>query len=161
MLNTNGKIIKPKVGLLNLAEALGTVSKACKVMGVSRDTFYRYQAAVEEGGVEAGLERCGARRTWPTGSTSRPRRRWWRRLRSSRRMVSCAPATRCASGGSSSRPVAYAVSGGAMAWRTSSCGWRPGWRPWRGRSTTMRPVGRSRRPIPVIWGPRTRSTSAH
>ena len=53
MLNTNEKIIKHKVGLLNLAEELGNVSKACQVMGVSRDTFYRYQSAVEEGGVEA------------------------------------------------------------------------------------------------------------
>lgn len=46
MLNTNEKIIKHKVGLLNLAEALGNVSKACKVMGLSRDTFYRYKSAV-------------------------------------------------------------------------------------------------------------------
>ncbi len=56
MLNTNEKIIKHKVGLLNLAEELGNVSRACKVMGVSRDTFYRYQAAVEEGGIEALFE---------------------------------------------------------------------------------------------------------
>jgi hypothetical protein len=40
MLNTNEKIIKHKVGLLNLAEELGNVSKACKVMGVSRDTVH-------------------------------------------------------------------------------------------------------------------------
>jgi len=53
MLNSNVKIIKHKVGLLNLAEELCNVSKACKVMGLSRDTFYRYKAAVEEGGVEA------------------------------------------------------------------------------------------------------------
>lgn len=53
MLNTNEKIIKHKVGLLNLAEELNNVSKACKVMGVSRDTFYRYKSAVEEGGVDA------------------------------------------------------------------------------------------------------------
>ena len=33
MLHTNEKIIKPKVGLLNLAEELGNVSKACQVMG--------------------------------------------------------------------------------------------------------------------------------
>jgi len=32
---------------LNLAEELGNVSKACKVMGLSRDTFYRYKAAME------------------------------------------------------------------------------------------------------------------
>ena len=45
-------IIKHKAGLLNLAEELGNVSRACKVMGVSRDTFYRYQELVEEGGIE-------------------------------------------------------------------------------------------------------------
>jgi transposase InsO family protein len=56
MLNTNEKIIKHKVGLLNLAEELGNVSKACKVMGLSRDTFYRYKSAVEEGGVDALFE---------------------------------------------------------------------------------------------------------
>jgi ACT domain-containing protein len=53
VLNTTNKIIKHKVGLLNLAEELGNVSKACKVMGLSRDTFYRYQSAVEEGGMDA------------------------------------------------------------------------------------------------------------
>lgn len=53
MLNTSEKVIKHKVGLLNLAEELGNVSRACKVMGLSRDTFYRYKAAVDEGGVEA------------------------------------------------------------------------------------------------------------
>ena len=53
MLETNQTIIKHKLGLLNLAEELGNVSKACKVMGLSRDTFYRYKAAVDEGGVDA------------------------------------------------------------------------------------------------------------
>lgn len=43
MYHTNNSIIKHKVGLLNLAEELQNVSKACKVMGVSRDTFYRYR----------------------------------------------------------------------------------------------------------------------
>lgn len=56
MLNTTNKIIKHKVGLLNLAEELGNVSKACKVMGLSRDTFYRYKSAVEDGGVDALLD---------------------------------------------------------------------------------------------------------
>ena len=56
MLNTNERVIKHKVGLLDLAEELGDVSKACLVMGLSRDTFYRYQAAVEESGVEALLD---------------------------------------------------------------------------------------------------------
>ena len=53
MLHTNNPIIKHKAGLLNLAEELGNVSKACKVMGVSRDTFYRYQELVEEGGIDS------------------------------------------------------------------------------------------------------------
>ena len=57
MLQCNEKIIKHKVGLLNLAEELGNVSKACQIMGLSRDTFYRYRDAVEGGGVEALLER--------------------------------------------------------------------------------------------------------
>ncbi len=56
-LNTTDKIIKHKTGLLNLAEELGNVSKACQVMGMSRDTFYRYKSAVEDGGVEALFER--------------------------------------------------------------------------------------------------------
>ena len=57
MLHSNERIIKHKLGLLNLAEELGNVSKACKVMGLSRDTFYRYKSAVENGGVEGLLEK--------------------------------------------------------------------------------------------------------
>jgi hypothetical protein len=57
MLQNSEKIIRHKVGLLNLAEELGNVSKACQIMGLSRDTFYRYRSAVEDGGVEALLER--------------------------------------------------------------------------------------------------------
>lgn len=53
MLHGNKSIIKHKVGLLNLAEELGNVSQACRIMGLSRDTFYRYKAAVDEGGVDA------------------------------------------------------------------------------------------------------------
>lgn len=53
MSSFNQNVIRHKIGLLNLAAELGNVSKACKVMGLSRDTFYRYQNAVAEGGVEA------------------------------------------------------------------------------------------------------------
>ena len=53
MSSFNQNVIRHKIGLLNLATELGNVSKACKVMGLSRDTFYRYQNAVAEGGVEA------------------------------------------------------------------------------------------------------------
>ncbi|USE69448.1 IS481 family transposase [Pseudoalteromonas maricaloris] len=61
MLHTNNPIIKHKAGLLNLAEELGNVSKACKMMGVSRDTFYRYQELVDEGGIDALIDK--SRRT--------------------------------------------------------------------------------------------------
>ena len=37
----NHKIVKNRIGLLNLAQELGDVSKACRIMGYSRDTFYR------------------------------------------------------------------------------------------------------------------------
>lgn len=56
-MNTEQKIIKNKIGLLTLAEELGNVSKACKVMGFSRDTFYRYQELVAEGGIENLIEK--------------------------------------------------------------------------------------------------------
>lgn len=57
MLHTNNPIIKHKAGLLNLAEELQNVSKACKIMGVSRDTFYRYQELVETDGLEGLINR--------------------------------------------------------------------------------------------------------
>lgn len=52
----NQNVIKHKTGLLNLAAELGNISKACRIMGFSRDTFYRYQTARDAGGVEALLE---------------------------------------------------------------------------------------------------------
>lgn len=57
MLHTANPVIKHKAGLLNLAEELSNVSKVCKIMGVSRDTFYRYRELVAEGGVDAQINR--------------------------------------------------------------------------------------------------------
>lgn len=56
MSSFNQSVIKHKTSLLTLAQELGNVSKACKLMGFSRDTFYRYKKAHEEGGVDALID---------------------------------------------------------------------------------------------------------
>ena len=48
--------IKRKLSLLRLAEELQNVSKACKIMGYHRDTFYEVRRAFQVGGVAALVE---------------------------------------------------------------------------------------------------------
>ena len=58
---------KRKLSLLQLAEELGNVSKACQIMGYHRDTFYEVRRAFQVGGVAAR-----GKETRSEGSASEP-----------------------------------------------------------------------------------------
>ncbi|STF27767.1 regulator with homeodomain-like DNA binding domain [Escherichia coli] len=119
MLHTANPVIKHKAGLLNLAEELSNVSKACKIMGVSRDTFYRYRELVAEGGVDAQINRSRRAPNLKNRTDEATEQAVVDYAVAFRHMVSTGPATSCVNRGFLSPTVVSVLSGYSITLRIS------------------------------------------
>ncbi|STE76616.1 regulator with homeodomain-like DNA binding domain [Escherichia coli] len=120
MLHTANPVIKHKAGLLNLAEELSNVSKACKIMGVSRETFYRYRELAAEGGVDVQINRSRRAPNLKNRTDEATETGCCLITPSlSRHMVSTGPATSCVNRGFLSPTVVSVLSGYSITLRIS------------------------------------------
>ena len=74
-MTTTKQIARRKLSLLQLVQEMNNVSKACRLMGYSREQFYEIRGNDQTYGAEGLLDRLpGTRGLTPTGSVKRSRK---------------------------------------------------------------------------------------
>ena len=161
MSTQQAKIIKPKLGLLELAKQLGNVSQACQIMGYSRDTFYRYKEFYDisrkkpllKNRVSEAVEQAVLRIAvqYPA----------YGQLRAANEL--CKEGIIISRGGVRSVWLRHDLETfkkrlkalEAKVAQEASSSPRANWPPWRRPSRRRKPTGRLKPSAPAIWAPRT------